>query len=91
MKIEVTLPGLLADSAGGKRRFSVEADTLSGALAAMLVAHPLLRPHLYDEAMRTRKHVLIFLNDENVATLPDRVMRLRSGDRIQVLQAVSGG
>ena len=70
MKVEVSLPSLLADSAGGKRRFTVEADTLAGALAAMLEAHPLLRPHLYDEAMRTRKHVLIFFNDENVATLP---------------------
>jgi molybdopterin converting factor small subunit len=91
MKIEVSLPSLLADSAGGKRRFTVEADTLAGALAAMLEAHPLLRPHLYDEAMRTRKHVLIFFNDENVATLPDRNVRLKPGDRLQVVQAVSGG
>ena len=57
----------------------------------MLEAHPLLRPHLYDEAMRTRKHVLIFFNDENVATLPDRNVRLKPGDRLQVVQAVSGG
>ena len=91
MKIEVTLPSLLADSAGGKRRFTVEADTLAGALTAMLEVHPLLRPHLYDEAMRTRKHVLIFFNDENVATLPDRNVRLKPGDRLQILQAVSGG
>jgi molybdopterin synthase sulfur carrier subunit len=91
MKLEVTLPGLLADSAGGKRRFTVEAETLAGALDAMLTAHPLLRPHLYDEAMRVRKHVLIFFNDENLATLPDRSVALRRGDRLQVLQAVSGG
>jgi molybdopterin converting factor small subunit len=91
MTIEVTLPGPLADSAGGKRRFTVEAGTLAGALDAMLAAHPRLRPHLYDEAMRTRKHVLIFYNDENVAALPDRNVRLKPGDRLQVLQAVSGG
>lgn len=91
MRIEVTLPSLLADSAGGKRRFTLEAQTLAGALDAMLAAHPLLRPHLYDEAGRTRKHVLIFFNDENLATIKDRETPLRSGDRLQVIQAVSGG
>jgi molybdopterin synthase sulfur carrier subunit len=91
VKIEIQLPSLLADSAGGKRRFSLEAQTLAGALEAMLTTYPLLRPHLYDEAMRVRKHVLIFFNDENLATLKDRNVPLKAGDRLQVIQAVSGG
>jgi molybdopterin synthase sulfur carrier subunit len=91
MKIEVTIPSLLADSTGGKRRFHLEATTLAGALDRLLEERPLLRPHLYDEAMRVRKHVLIFLNDENVATIADRNAALKPGDRLQVIQAVSGG
>jgi molybdopterin converting factor small subunit len=91
MRIDVTLPSLLADSAGGKRRLQLEAETLAGALDRLLEAYPLLRPHLYDEAMRVRKHVLIFFNDENLATLQDRAIPLKPGDRLQVVQAVSGG
>jgi molybdopterin converting factor small subunit len=91
MKIEVTIPSLLADSTGGKRRFHLEAATLAGALDRLLEERPLLRPHLYDEAMRIRKHVLIFFNDENVATLSTREIPLKAGDRLQVIQAVSGG
>ena len=91
MKIEVTIPSLLADSTGGKRRFHLEATTLAGALDRLLEARPLLRPHLYDEAMRVRKHVLIFFNDENIATIADRNVALKTGDRLQVIQAVSGG
>jgi molybdopterin synthase sulfur carrier subunit len=91
MKIEITLPSLLADSAGGKRRLHLEATTLAGALDRLLEEYPLLRPHLYDEAMRVRRHVLIFFNDENVATLADRTIPLQPGDRLQVIQAVSGG
>ena len=91
MKIEVTIPSLLADSIGGKRRFHLEAATLAGALNRLVEEHPLLRPHLYDESMRVRKHVLIFFNDENLATVPDREIPLKSGDRLQVIQAVSGG
>lgn len=91
MLIDVTIPGLLADCTGGRRRFTLEADTLAGALQRLIADYPLLRPHLYDEAMRTRKHVLIFFNDENVATIADRNVPLHPGDRLQVLQAVSGG
>jgi sulfur carrier protein ThiS len=35
--------------------------------------------------------VLIFYNDDNLATIPDRNVPLRAGDRLLVLQAVSGG
>jgi molybdopterin converting factor small subunit len=91
MQIEVTIPSLLADSAGGRRRFPLEAGTLAEALQRLLEEHPRLRPHLYDEAMRTRKHVLIFFNDDNVATIADRNVALRPGDRLLILQAVSGG
>jgi molybdopterin converting factor small subunit len=91
MRIEVTIPSLLAGAIDGKRRFHLEAVTLAGALDNLLKEYPLLRPHLYDEAMRVRKHVLIFFNDENLATIADREIPLKSGDRLQVLQAVSGG
>ncbi|HUJ44502.1 MAG TPA: MoaD/ThiS family protein [Opitutaceae bacterium] len=91
MQIEVTIPSLLADCAGGRRRFALEADTLADALRRLLEEHPRLRPHLYDEAMHVRKHVLIFFNDDNLAGIENRTMPLKAGDRLQVVQAVSGG
>lgn len=91
MQIEVTVPGLLADCTGGRRRFTLEAGTLAGALQRLLEEHPRLRPHLYDEAMRVRKHVLIFFNDDNLAWIADRDVPLKAGDRLLVVQAVSGG
>jgi sulfur-carrier protein len=91
MQIEVTIPGLLADCVGGRRQVTLEAGTLAEALRRLLEEHPRLRPHLYDEAMRLRRHVLIFYNDDNLATIVDRDVRLKPGDRLLVLQAVSGG
>ncbi len=91
MNIEGPVPGLLADSVGGRRAFGLEATTLAEALRRLIEEHPRLRPHLYDEGMRLRRHVLIFYNDDNVATLPDRDVPLKAGDRLLVLQAVSGG
>ncbi len=91
MQIEVTIPGLLADCAGGRRRFPLEAATLAGALERLLVEFPRLRPHLYDEEMKLRRHLLIFFNDDNLARIADRSLPLKPGDRLLVLQAVSGG
>ncbi len=91
MQIEVTVPGLLADCVGGRRQVTLEARTLAEALRRLLEDHPRLRPHLYDEAMKLRRHVLIFFNDDNLTTIADRDIPLKSGDRLFVLQAVSGG
>ena len=91
MQIEVTIPSLLADCAGGRRRFPLEAATLAEALQRLPEAYPRLRPHLYDEGMRLRRHVLMFYNDDNVAAIEDRDVTLKPGDRLLVLQAVSGG
>jgi molybdopterin converting factor small subunit len=41
--------------------------------------------------MQQRRHVLIFFNDDNLATITDRNVPLKAGDRLLVLQAVSGG
>jgi molybdopterin synthase sulfur carrier subunit len=89
--IEVSIPAMLRDCAGDCTRFSVEAETLSGALERVFASYPLLRTHLYDEAGRVRQHVLIFYNEESLARLERLDLPLRPGDRLTVLQNVSGG
>ncbi|HEY5551982.1 MAG TPA: MoaD/ThiS family protein [Opitutaceae bacterium] len=89
--IQITVPGLLADCLGGKRRTSIEAESIDGALAAMLGKFPLLRRHIYDDTGAQRQHVLLFFNGENLAWIKDRAAPVRNGDRLDVIQAVSGG
>jgi hypothetical protein len=91
MEIEVTIPCLLADCAGGRTTFQLSAATLSEALRRMREEYPLLRIHLYDEQEAVRRHVVIFYNEQSIAWLPSLEVPLRAGDRIHVLQAVSGG
>jgi molybdopterin converting factor small subunit len=89
--IQITVPGLLADCLGGNRRGSVEAATIDGALAAMLAKYPLLKRHVYDDTGAQRQHVLLFFNGENLAWIKDRSTPVRDGDKLDVIQAVSGG
>ena len=91
MEIEVSVPSLLMDCTGGRIRFMLAADTLEEAVSRLLTDYPLLRRHLYHESGKLRQHVLLYYNDQNIEWLEDRRIPLRAGDRLLVLQAVSGG
>ncbi|MDX1382857.1 MAG: MoaD/ThiS family protein [Thermoanaerobaculia bacterium] len=91
MRVPVSVPSLLLACTGGAADLEVEADTLAGALDRLLEAYPLLGPRLYEEDGTQREHVRIFYNDESTLWLDSLDVPLRAGDRITILQAVSGG
>ena len=91
MQIEVSLPALLSDCTQGRTSLPMEADTLEEAIHRLLEAYPLLRRHLFDEADRLRPHVLLFYNEDSIARMARLDIPLRAGDRLQIVQAVSGG
>jgi len=89
--IEVTVPTILRDCTGGHNTVTIEASTLAEALEQMNESYPLLKVHLYDEVGKMRPHVLIFYNEESTRWLESLDVPLRPGDRLEILQAVSGG
>lgn len=91
VKISVTIPALLQDCVGGRREVAVEAERLDRALDALREGFPLLRPHVWDDAGQVRRHVLIFYNDLPVRWIERMDTPLRPGDRLSIVQAVSGG
>ncbi len=96
VEIEVGLPAVLRDCTGGLSHVTIAATTLAQALERLLRAYPLLRVHLYEEAEMGRSavlrpHVLLFYNEESTRWLKHLDVPLRPGDRLEVLQAVSGG
>jgi sulfur-carrier protein len=91
VEIGVQVPALLRDCTGDRTRFTLVASTLQDAVDGLLATYPLLRLHLYDEADHLRPHVLIYLNDGNIAWLDRLDIPLTAGDSLTVLQNVSGG
>ena len=93
MEIEVSVPSLLGGCTGGRTRFTFNAGaaTLDGAIHRLFETYPLLRRHVCDEQDRIRRHVLLFHNEERVFQVVETGIPLRAGDRLQVLQNVSGG
>ncbi len=85
----VSLPPLLADYLGPDGA-EVEARTFGELKQRLFAAHPTLRRHLVHEDGALRTHLVVAVNDRIVHGLDDD-FAFGDADRVDVLQAVSGG
>lgn len=88
--VTLTLPSLLRDVAGATE-LALRASTLAEALDEAYRRVPALRGHLCDERGRFRGHVLCLVNGVNTRDLKPADPPLSAGDRISIIQAISGG
>jgi molybdopterin converting factor small subunit len=84
--VTVLLPGLLADQAGGRKEFQLEAPTVGAALRALPV-----RDLLFDERSALRPLVNIYVDGEDVRGRSGIDTELRDGQTVRVVAAVAGG
>jgi sulfur-carrier protein len=69
----------------------VKAANLFDALIAAFVAAPAMRHYVLDEQSQVRKHVAIFVNGTLIRDRVNLSIALADNDRIDVIQALSGG
>lgn len=86
--IGVRLPTVLRPFAGGAERVEVEAGTVAEAFAALDAP---LRRRLTDEQGAIRRHVNIYLGDDNIRDLDGVRTPLSDGDELLILPSVAGG
>lgn len=94
MTIGVRLPTVLRPFAGGAER--VEVDAPGGATVGTVFAqlerdHPALRRRLTDEQGALRRHVNVFLGQDNIRDLAGLDTPLPDGADLLVLPSVAGG
>jgi sulfur-carrier protein len=73
-----------------RQRAEVEAEgaTLDALLLDLDRRHPGIRFRMIDEQDRIRRHIRIFVNSRQVRELG---LALQATDRVQIIQALSGG
>jgi molybdopterin converting factor small subunit len=84
--VTVLLPGLLADQAGGRKEFQLEAPTVGAALRALPV-----RDLLFNERNELRPLVNVYVDGEDIRGRNDVDTELSDGQTIRVVAAVAGG
>lgn len=70
---------------------SVLAGSLRTVLQAALAAAPELAHYVFDDQGHVRKHVAIFINQQMLINRSQLDLPIASGDKVLVIQALTGG
>jgi molybdopterin synthase sulfur carrier subunit len=70
---------------------AVPAGSLRAVLEAALQAAPALVPYVFDDQRAVRKHVAVFVNQSMVHDRVHLDLALQPGDKVLVIQALTGG
>jgi MoaD family protein len=94
MSVAVKLPTVLRPFAGGVEKVEVEVPgepTVGAVFAALEAEHPALRRRLTDDQGALRRHVNVFLGNDNIRDLNALDTKLSDGDELLILPSVAGG
>jgi sulfur-carrier protein len=93
MAVEVVLPGVLADLAGGTKHLQVEpaGGTLADLLDTLAAVHPALARRIRDEAGAVRRFVNFYVDGDDVRYAGGLGTPVPDGAVVQVLPSVAGG
>jgi adenylyltransferase/sulfurtransferase len=90
MAVHILIPTALRNLTGGSDQIEVAAETIDGALDALVTDHPQLKKHLYNEQGQLRNFVNLYLNDEDIRYI-ERATPLKDGDTLSIVPSIAGG
>ena len=98
MDVRVRVPTQLRDLVAGSASVEVsvgatteQSTTVADVLDALAGQYPALERRIRDEQGRTRLHVNLFVDSDNVRDLTGMASPIRAGQELTIIPAVSGG
>ncbi|NNF02951.1 MAG: molybdopterin synthase sulfur carrier subunit [Rhodothermales bacterium] len=91
MNVSVIVPSALRRYSDGRSRIMVSAANVRASLEAVRADYPALYRSVCDETGAVRRHVNVFVNNDNVKRLGGLDTGLSDGDEVSIIHAVSGG
>jgi MoaD family protein len=90
--VKLTLPSILADKTGKVRKHMVEADTVRSAIQRVDERFQgKLGEAVFDDKGQVKRTINIYVNGRNIRFTGELETKLKDGDEITLLPAVSGG
>ena len=94
MQVLFNIPGPLREFTENRSAVRIEVETganLLQALQTLFAAYPGLRDRVLTETGETRRHVNIFLANENVRYTGGLATAIPAGKEVSIVPAISGG
>jgi molybdopterin synthase sulfur carrier subunit len=89
--VTLHVPGPLRTYCAGAAQIPITAHTVREALEDLQRRESALYRNVCDETGKVRRHLNVFVNSDNVRDLDGVDTRLKAGDVLTILPAVSGG
>jgi sulfur-carrier protein len=89
--VEVRLPNILRQSAGGEASVEAEGATVGEVFDDLIVKYPGLRESLLTQDGEMHRHLNVFVNDDDVRYLGKLDAKVGDGDVVTLMPAVAGG
>jgi molybdopterin synthase sulfur carrier subunit len=91
MPVVVRIPGALRGLVGGRAELETPPGRLRDVLDALGRESPELRARVLGDDQSLRRHVNVFVNDEDVRFRDLLDTPVRDGDRVTIVPAIAGG
>jgi len=89
--VEVRLPTVLRQHAGGKTTVSAEGTTIGEVLADLVRTYPGMAGQVLTEDGSLHRFVNVYVDDDDVRYLDQLDTKVGDGDTVSILPAVAGG
>lgn len=92
--VTVRIPRVLRDVTAGRAHLDVDVPdpaSVGDLLDELARRHPALERRVRDERSVMRIHVNVFVGVDNIRDLDSAATRLRDGDEVTIIPAISGG
>ena len=91
MEITVRIPTPLRTLTGGTDEVRAAGATVGEAIEDLEKKHPGLRDRLLDDKGAVRRHVNIYVGEEDIRFLDGLKTELKGGEQISIVPAIAGG
>lgn len=95
MLVRVRIPTQLRNLAGGASSVDIVVDstpvTVGSVLDSLATTHPALERRVRDETGRTRMHVNLFVDANNIRDVDGVETTIADGSDVSIIPAISGG
>jgi molybdopterin synthase sulfur carrier subunit len=90
--MQIHIPTPLRAYTDKQETVSVDATTVTEALAALTAAHPAIEQHLYTPEGKLRSFVNLYLNEDDVRYLPAKEdSPVSPTDELTIIPSIAGG
>ena len=91
MPVNVRIPTPLRKLTNDEEVVEVQPGTIASAITELQSKFPGIEERLVDEEGEVRRFVNVYVNDEDIRFLEEKITPLKEGDVLSIVPAIAGG